>query len=227
MTRAAFLMLPVLAGMAALIWLAGCVGTVDEEAATTGLVTVIDSPAEDVAPARAPGQEMQMPDYPTGCEIVSLQNALEGFGLGLTFDEVYALFDRSEHDFVNAWWGSPYGSGGAVYPPGMVAAANRGLEGSGHSAADATGCGLDGISACLDDRGLAIAWITTDMEPPRFTGWALGKWLMYANEHCAVVYDMGDGKIFLQDPLHGDVSYPIEDFLEVWEACGSMVVTID
>lgn len=220
-------MAPILLGMAVLIWLAGCVGGVSQGGvAAPKLATVTDSPSKEVDAARAPGQEMQMPDYPTGCEVVALQNALDGFGVNLNFDEVYGLIDKSEDDFVTAWWGSPYGSGGAVYPPGMATAANRALAGSGYVALDATGATLEGIADCLGRRGLALVWITTDMQPPRFTGWDIGKWRMYDNEHCAVVYDMHDGLLFLQDPLHGDVSVPVGEFQEVWEACGSMMVTI-
>ena len=170
---------------------------------------------------------LQMPDYPTGCEVVSMINALHAFGVSMGFDDAFALFDKSDHDYVNAWWGDPYGGGGAAYPPAMEAAANRALIGTQYGATDITGCGLQGIADCVQSGGIAIAWVTTDMQQPAWSGWEVDGWPMYANEHCVAVYGICEGDVLVSDPLRGLVSIPLGEWFSVWDSCGRMAVAID
>ena len=192
---------------------------VEPDAAETPLIF-------DRAASRDVGSMLQMPDYATGCEVVSLINALHAFGVSMDFDEAFALFDKSGSDFVNAWWGDPYGGGGAAYPPAMEAAANRALLGTPYRAEDVTGCGLQGIADCIQSGGIAIAWTTTDMQPPVWSGWEVDGWPMYANEHCVVLCGSAGGVVRVMDPLHGFVTVDEGSFRDVWEACGSMAVCI-
>lgn len=172
------------------------------------------------------GSMLQTPDYLTGCEVVSLINALHAFGVSMSFDDAFALFDKSGSDYVHAWWGDPYGGGGAAYPPAMEAAASRALLGTPYRADDVTGCGLQGIADCVQAGGVVVAWVTTDMEPPVWSGWEVDGWPMYANEHCVVVYGLCDGDVLVSDPLRGLVSIPLGEWYAVWDSCGMMAVAI-
>lgn len=188
------------------------------------LATVYDSPAEVESEVGRVGS-MTQEDYPAGCEIVSLINALHTFGIDYSFGQAYGLFDHSDSDFVNAWWGDPYVMG-AAYPPAMVEALERGLAGTDIDVRDMTGETLEGFADAFQDGGVCIAWVTTDDAPPEWTGWVVDGYEMYANEHCVVVYDLSDDGVSIMDPLHGDRLMDTAEFNEIWTACGSMAVRI-
>lgn len=205
-------------GCIALLHLAGCVD----------LSIPTEKPEEPVVieEERVPGDHMQLPDYPAGCEIVTLQNALEAFGVDLTFDETYALFDHSDSDFAYAWWGDPY-TQGAAYPPAMLNAVNRALESRGYIALNISGGNLEDIfHYVIEKDGLVIVWYTTDYELPRWTDWVIDQYQMYKNEHCVLVYDIADTDAHVMDPLKGDVDIPLKDFRKIWEACGALAVAV-
>lgn len=174
---------------------------------------------------RIPEDYNQLPEYPAGCEIVSLQNTLCAFGVDLTFEETYALFDKSNSDFVYHWWGNPE-TEGAAYPPAMVAAANRALDGTEFSAMDITGCSFAEIEKYTGQGKLVISWYTTDGNSPRWTDWSVNGHMMYENEHCVVVYATYDGKVYFSDPMYGMVDIGMDMFDKVWQECGAMAVVV-
>lgn len=184
----------------------------------------LDSPAESERTAERPGEVLQMPDHPAGCEICALQSALGHIGVDLTFDEAYRLFERSDSDFVNAWWGDPMIEG-AAYPPAVTEAASRALDGSGHYASDASLCTIDELAEMIDDGAVSICWVTTDYAAPIWTGWYCDGSQMYSNEHAILVYDIS-GDVYAMDPLRGYVAMGRETFADIWRACGSMAVVI-
>ena len=75
---------------------------------------------------------------------------------------------------------------------------------------------------------MRIVWTTTDDAMPRWTGWTVDGWEMYANEHCCVVHglDVEGGAVSVMDPLKGDRRMDIGAFNRIWTACGSMAVAI-
>ncbi len=188
-------------------------------ASSPSLATVLDSPA------RVAGDSLQLPEHPAGCEVVALQNALEGFGVERTFDEVFALFDRSTWDFATSWWGDP-DSVGAAYPPAVEEAANRALEGTGRTARDATGIGTDELSRELSGGAIAVVWFTTDYAAPRWSDWWCGGYRMYSNEHAITIDEIAGGNVYGSDPLRGRVAMALPAFEETWRACGGMAVLI-
>lgn len=200
--------------------LSGCAHQPAEE-----LATVYDAPAEAQAEVGRVGT-MTQEDYPAGCEIVSLINAVHTFGIDLDFEHAYDCFDKGP-GFVGTWWGDPY-TEGAAYPPAMVTAARRALKGTAIQVRDMTGETLEGIADTLANGGVCIVWTTTDDAPPVWTGWTVDGWEMYANEHCVVVHgiDISDGSVSVMDPLKGDRRMAIGAFNEIWTACGSMAVAI-
>lgn len=171
------------------------------------------------------GNHSQLPDYPAGCEIVSLMNALEHFDIHKTFDETFYYFNKSNVDFVNAWWGDPHIEG-AAYPPAMTTAATRAVEGTGIQVQDITGETIDDIRDIISREGVVLIWYTTDYGPPRWTNWEVDGYHMYDNEHCAVVYFMTDDDVCISDPLNGSISMNISDFDTLWKSCGSMAVAM-
>lgn len=195
--------------------LSGCAARPEEPA----LATVYDEPAQREV------EVVMQDDHPAGCEICVLQSALAYCGYHRTFDEVHALFRHSDVDFVTAWWGDPM-TEGAAYPPAMASAANRALSGTAYRALDITGCTLEGIRDALGDGGIVLCWFTTDYAQPRWTGWWVGDWQMYANEHCILVYGIAGGTVYAMDPLRGKVAMDVSTFNGVWTACGSMAVEI-
>lgn len=210
---------------AAAISLSGCSDTQVDYIESQGkyeLATIVeDGPVEE----RMPGDTLQMPDYPAGCEIITLMNTLYAYGVNLTFDEAYALFDTSDDDFVDSWWGNPYIEG-AAYPPAMVRAALRGLEDTDYRAQNISGCTMDDIDEHTENGELVIIWYTVDGQSPRWTGWIINGYEMYANEHCAVIYDIEGDAVKLSDPTYGMTEMNYNDFESVWNECGSMAVVI-
>ena len=199
--------------------LSGCVQHPSDE-----LATVYDAPAETQTEAGRVGT-MTQELYPAGCEVVSLINALHTFGIDLDFEHAYGCFDKSDWDFVNAWWGDPY-TEGAAYPPAMVTAARRALQGTAIQVRDMTGCSVEDLTGVLDGGGVIIVWATTDDALPRWTEWEVDGWRMYANEHCAVLHGLEDGIASVMDPLKGDRRISADVFEEIWTACGSMAIAI-
>lgn len=213
---AVWVLVIVAVGMAALLYVAGKVDTgapVEEEEP----VVIYDS--------RIPGSMLQNPDYPAGCEIVTLVNALDGYGVHVSFDEAYAAFDKSDDDFVSAWWGDPY-TEGAAYPPAMVAAANRLLDGTAYEATDISGASRSELEWHVEHGSIVIAWHTTDGLRPCWTGWVVDYEEMYSNEHCMAVYAVSDGLVHVSDPLVGLMGVDEGSWMDVWEQCGSMAVAI-
>lgn len=192
--------------------------------------TKADDSGQDVAQAvivekRVPREILQLPDHPAGCEIVALQSALSTFGIDLDFEQTFSMFDHSDTDFVNAWWGDP-DTEGAAYPQAVTKAAKRALMGTEYQAENITGYGFQSIIDAIEARGVVIAWYTTDGQAPRWTTWAVDHWAMYENEHALVVYDVDDQDVLCMDPLRGKRKIPLDEFQSIFEACGSMAVAI-
>lgn len=221
MARAWILIGPVLIGMAVLIWLAG---SVTETTQREPMPIVSDSPAEDRAEVGAVGTATQE-DHMAGCEVYALMNALQKFGIELSFEEAYGLFDKSQDDFVTSWWGDP-DIEGAAYPPAMVTAAERALDGTAIQVRDMTGETLEGVHDAIEGGGVAIVWVTTDDSLPVWTGWVVDGYEMYANEHCVVVHGIDGEGVRIMDSLKGDRVMDTGVFNEIWQACGAMGVAI-
>lgn len=208
---------PLGVGFAILLALAGCVNQDMQTSEDPELATIVEQ--------RIPGDMMQMPDYPAGCEIVSLINTVKAFGVYLTFEEAYQCFDISINDFVNAWWGDPY-TVGAAYPPAMTNALNRALDGTPYHAVNLSFGTIEDIFEYVKHGGLIVAWFTTDYEQPRFTDWVIQEYRMYQNEHCIVVYDISGGEVKFMDPLQGNMSMDVSEWKSIWTACGTLTVGV-
>ena len=174
------------------------------------------------------GEALQLPDYPAGCEPMSLCILLEAYEYDATMPGIMLYFERSETDFVNAYWGSEY-SEGAAYPPAVVEAANRYLlnRGSKMEAVDLTGVPWEAVEWLMDEGQPVMAWVTVGYHWPIWSEWKVEGRPMYANEHCVVLYGLEDGKAKVSDPLEGMIEVDAEQFRDVWERCGRMAVYLD
>lgn len=174
----------------------------------------------------------QYPELPTGCESVALTIVLRSMGFAVEKTAIADSFlTYSEDDFVNGFVGDPRTEEGmTVYPPGIVAAANRFLESrsSDIQARDISGTPWDELLLFPKKGYPVLVWTTIDGTMPGFTGIELDGWNWYEREHCVVLYgiDRGAGQVLISDPTHGDVRHDIEDFRALFEACGSMAVVL-
>lgn len=204
--------------LTALLALGAPFGTVYTRLTEPGAYTASQSVAE----------YLQLPDYPAGCEPVSLCILLESYEYEASMPGIMYYFDRSQSDFINAYWGSEY-SEGAAYPPAVIEAANRYLmhQGSKLEAVDLTGSGWDAIEWLMDEGQPVMCWVTVGYHWPIWSDWEVDGWPMYANEHCVVLYGLEDGKAKVSDPLEGMIDVDAERFRDVWERCGGMAVNLD
>ena len=171
---------------------------------------------------------MQLPDYPAGCEPVSLCILLESYEYEASMPGIMDFFVRSQSDFVHAYWGSEY-SEGAAYPPAVVEAANRYLseQGARIEARDITGTYWGTIEALIGEGKPVMCWVTVGYNWPIWSDFYSGDWRMYANEHCVVLYGLDGSTAYVSDPLEGLIEVDAGTFADVWIRCGSMAVFIE
>lgn len=174
------------------------------------------------------GIAMQLPDYPAGCEPMSLCILLKSYEYDAVMPDIMDYFDMTSNDYVNGYWGSIY-SVGAAYPTAIVEAADRYLveEGSKLRATDLSGSSWSYISDLIQDGKPVMAWCTTDYQPPLYMDWVIEGQYMYANEHCVVVYKVENGAVYISDPLRGLIEVPAQEFEILWGLCGSMAVCLN
>lgn len=171
----------------------------------------------------------QLPELPTGCEVVSLTMVLNHLGYDadkLTLAREYLpkmKFYRSKGmlygaDFRTTFAGDPeskrsYG----CYAPCIAETARRYLADTDpdRTVYDITGTSIDTLmSEYINNNIPVIIWITSDdLHAPKLTdSWQTPEgekvqWVAY--EHCVVLtgYDKSHGLIYVADPLVGNTSY--------------------
>lgn len=202
-------------------------------AISAALATALTVPNYQVEPGDyhatdSVGIALQNPDYPAGCEPISLTLLLNSYSYDIGMPDIMEYFDITTNDFVNGFWGSIY-SEGAAYPGAVVTAANRYLEeqNSKLRARAISGYSWDVIKELVTDGKPLMMWCTTDYQPPIFMDWHIGNMYMYVNEHCVVVYGVENDVVYISDPLRGHIEVPEKDFSELWKLCGSMAVMLE
>ena len=191
----------------------------------------------------------QLPELPTGCEVVSLTAVLHHLGydidkLTLARDYLPKLpFHRSGGklygaDFTTTFAGDPESDHGyGCYAPCITQTANSYLAhiGSADMAVDITGAALEELLRYYICRDIpVIVWITSDgLHEPKLTdSWLTPdgeevQWLAY--EHCVVLigFDREHGLIFVADPQRYITAYDIELFELRYNDMGGQAVYID
>lgn len=180
---------------------------------------------------------LQMPDYPTGCEIVSLAMALRYItGEQVVIDTLIDDYlSTSDHDFITGFMGNPRSEdGGGCFPPVIVNCANR-FFADNHmnlTAADASGITLDTLYETIDAGFPVLMWTTMYLGEPQFINHIIQygeeNFQWYISEHCILVkgYDAKKNVLVVNDPLVGEAEYDVDEFMEISDKIGNLAVII-
>lgn len=190
--------------------------------------------AVDSRSAAQVGELLQLPEYPAGCEPVSLTIVLRSLGFEADPSEViegYLPVDPTSSDYVHEYGGSVYVDGGTM-PPAIVTAANayladQGDAADGLAARDITGTTYAELLDLVEQGYPVLAWTTMYMGEPQFTGFVQEGYEWYYNEHCVVLYGIEGDEVLVSDPLEGLVRRDAAEFGRLYETCGCMAVVID
>lgn len=180
---------------------------------------------------------LQMPDYPTGCEIVSLTMALRYFtGLQVSVDTLIDDYlSTTDNNFIIGFMGNPRSAdGGGCYPPVIVNCANRYFA-DNHmqlTASDASGITTSELYRTIDAGFPVLMWTTMYLGEPTFIGPVQhynGKtYEWYISEHCILVkgYIPEENLLVVNDPLIGETEYDVETFMKISDTIGNLAVII-
>lgn len=180
---------------------------------------------------------LQMPEYPTGCELVSLTMALsyitgEKVDTDILIDD-YLTF--TANDFIKGFMGNPKSeNGGGCFPPVIVKCANEYLSDCHISlvATDATGITRQEIYDTIDEGFPILMWSTMYMGEPTKKNHIITvddkTYQWYVSEHCLVIkgYNLEKDVFIINDPLIGEVERDIDEFMEISDAIGNLAVII-
>lgn len=180
--------------------------------------TVYDNEADhtDDVPERT-----QLP-YMAACEPCALQIMLNAYGVSCTLEDVLKVMPYGD-DFTKAYWGNVE-TEGAAWPKPMVETANAMLDGTGYKAVDLTGISQEALTQTVRNGSPVMIWYTTDYQEPVYVNFYYSGEQLYSNEHCIVLYGVGDDYVHISDPLRGLVTDSAYSFWRIFEDCGSMAV---
>lgn len=176
----------------------------------------------------------QYPTYPSGCEIAALTCVLDSMGYDVTLSQMvegrYVSYDASwSGSASSAYFGSPYGQGGA-FPPAIVAAANRYLEeqGAREQARELQGLTAEELLELVSEGYPVLVWTTVSFSDPAFSGEVIDGYRWYVNEHCVVLYglDASADEVLVSDSISGLVRISTARFFELYEECGALAMVI-
>ena len=180
----------------------------------------------------------QFPNYPTGCEIVSLYILLKYYGIDVTLDDLISHINRGSmphfQDF--AYYGSnpekyfvgdpttkcSYG----VYNDPICELANLYKDG----AISKKNFPVSQIIQLLDEKRPVIAWVTIHLKDPFISATWFdledgSKIEWYSGEHAVVICGYTNNAFIVSDPYTGDIRYlDYEEFVPVYKKLGKRVV---
>ena len=184
-------------------------------------------PVSEVDYTQHVGEIFQNDVMAAGCELVSLEIALESMGMEVDLDSLVSDYLNMDGSYSTGYAGDPYWSGGG-FAPGIAAAANGYLENAGSSvrAYDLTGAPFDVLAAYIAHGYPVLVWTTMGFDDPSFTGVFDGEDEWYDNEHCVVLYGLSDDGewALVSDPLEGYVDRELPRFIDIYVQCGSRAV---
>ncbi len=166
---------------------------------------------------------LQMPDYPNGCEIVSLTTVLQYMGYDVSVDEMIdghlprgVYGNPGDNPFIE-YLGNPRDLGVGCYAPCIVDTANSYLTSVGESprAIDVSGRDYLTYKNYINQGIPVIFWGTTymDCDPEIFGIIEVdGEEIIWRNHsHCFVMIGYTESTYIFSDPLRGIIEYPKED----------------
>lgn len=163
---------------------------------------------------------------PAGCEIMSLCVVLRSMGYDVDPMDLADNYVDMSGTFPTGFSGSPYTNGGAL-PPCIVTAGEAWLDGNaqGYHAHDTTGSPFDALAALVEGGYPVSIWTTEGMVAPSDIESYEG-YTWFWPEHCITVYGVDEDQVFVCDTIYGMMEYSRAEFIEIYEACGSMSVAI-
>lgn len=181
---------------------------------------------------------LQNPELPTGCEVTSLAMVLNYMGFEVDKCELADNYlDKGTIGMVTAntaFIGDPrYGYSYGCFAPVIVNCANKYLSGlqTEYKAYNLTGSRLEELFYEIDRGNPLIVWTTIDMaEPYDADVWNIDgeRFVWPANEHCVVLsgYNRLTNKVYVSDPMTGNVSYDMDIFNDRYEKLNSQAIVI-
>ncbi|MBE6588005.1 MAG: hypothetical protein E7647_06285 [Ruminococcaceae bacterium] len=166
----------------------------------------------------------QMPNYPNGCEVVSLTMVLNYLGYDVTTDELIdnhmprGVFGSYGDNPFYKYLGDPRGLGVGCYAPAIVTTADNYFSSIGEFRAvtDVSGRGFEDYKSFITRGTPVIFWGTTYMNcNSEIFGTVYINdeeeviWRNYS--HCFVLIGYTDTTYIFCDPLRGIIEYPKED----------------
>lgn len=168
------------------------------------------------------GEDMQLPELPTGCEATAAATLARMNGFYVTKTQVADAMPKSDSDFVNAFLGDPHSKHGwATSAPCVTDTLNGFFEIEEKLAAiNLTGTDL------FDLPVPCAVWATIDMTAPDDPVRASDGYGLYRNTHCVVLTRVGEVAVDIIDPLRGDCQQPTDQFIEIYDAMGKQAVYV-
>ncbi len=166
----------------------------------------------------------QMPNYPNGCEVVSLTMVLNYLGYDVTTDELIdnhmprGYFSSNGDNPFYKYLGDPRDLGVGCYAPCIVTTADNYFASIGEFRAvtDVSGRGLEAYKEFVARGTPVIFWGTMYMnQNPEIFGTIYtedGEEIIWRNySHCFVLIGYTDTTYIFCDPMRGIIEYPKED----------------
>lgn len=206
-----------------------------------------DIPADEevLEPTDTPSPELldtfqpicQYPELPTGCEITSLTMVLNHNGIPAgKCDLADNYLDKGEVgtvDFRIAFEGNPRDENSyGCYAPVVTNTANKYLQSvqAGLTAIDLSGIEFEGLFPYIDQGIPVIVWGTLDCAEGHYSvTWNIdgADLTWYTPEHCMVLVGYEDSRVWVADPVHGDIrDYDRNIFRDRYEALYKQAVVI-
>ncbi|MCD8380846.1 MAG: C39 family peptidase [Lachnospiraceae bacterium] len=189
----------------------------------------------------------QMPELPTGCEVVALTMVLHYYGFDVdktTMAADYlptaeAIFyygsDGLKYgpDLNEYFVGNPFTEGGYICGTGaIVTAADSYLSdvGSDLRAVDMTGTSVEELYRLVSEDIPVLVWVTIEMAQRASTsGWYTesGEYVEWStNDHGAVLIGYTEDTVTIADPISGLIEYSREAFESVFASRGNQCVIL-
>lgn len=143
----------------------------------------------------------QLPQMPTGCEIVAATMMLQYAGVKITPSQLYNKMPHHPSDPNKGYVGNPYTqSGWTIFPPALTQTV-RSLVGS---AVDLTGCSYDRVIKQLNDFKPVVAWVVMHNIP----------------NHAITLTGYKNNIIYYNDPITNQKNAQMtrNQFLRIWNA---------
>ena len=174
----------------------------------------------------------QYPEYPSGCELVSLTMLLKYYGYDTDKSDIIENYLITGSNFVDSYSGSVYSSGGC-FAPAIVKMANKFLteHDNKYKALDLTGTKLEDLYKYIDDGAPVMVWCTIGLDRGWSTGGQTYNGKVYefnSLEHCVVLsgYNSKDGTVTLHDPIDGVKTVSVDNFEPIYDMMYQQAVVL-